>query len=61
MILYKPTGQIFENRKDAKLFFGASRYYKIEKEKTDILFINNIQLATNEIFSNNETDMQLQK
>ena len=48
MILHKPTGIIFKNRKEAKIFFGTSRYRKIEKEKKDLLFINNIQSATNE-------------
>ena len=33
MILHKPTGIIFKNRKEAKIFFGTSRYRKIEKEK----------------------------
>ena len=37
MILHKPTGIIFKNRKEAKIFFGTSRYRKIEKEKQEIL------------------------
>lgn len=54
MIIYLPTGQTFENRKEAKLYFGASYYAKIEREKKDIQFINGIQLATNELHNNNQ-------
>lgn len=58
MILYKLTGQIFQNRKEAKRTLGVSFWHKLEKEKRDIEYIpdNNIletkQLATNE--SNNK-------
>lgn len=58
MILYKLTGQIFLNRKEAKRTLGVSFWHKLEKEKRDIEYIpdNNIletkQLATNE--SNNK-------
>lgn len=41
MILYKPLQKIFKNRKEAKQFFGTNKYYKIEKDKKDIVFINN--------------------
>lgn len=47
MIIHIPTGKRFNNRKEAKIYFGSA-YYKIEKEKKDLLFINNIQSATNE-------------
>ena len=43
MILYKPLQIVFENRKEAKQFFGTNKYYKLEK---DIIFINNT-IATN--------------
>ncbi len=57
MILYKPTGKVFKNRKEAKKFFGTSYYYKIEREKKDIEFINdNNYIATNELFSNRQKD-----
>lgn len=59
MILYKPTGQIFKNRKEAKKHFGTSKYYKIEKEKTDLIFINETSLATNELHDNNQTNKRL--
>ena len=42
MILHKPTGIIFKNRKEAKIFFGTSRYRKIEKEKQEIIAIADI-------------------
>ena len=48
MIIHIPTGQRFNNRKEAKIYFGSAYYYKIEKEKKDLLFINKIQSATNE-------------
>ena len=48
MIIHIPTGKRFKNRKKAKIYFGRGFYYKIEKEKKDLLFINNIQSATNE-------------
>ena len=48
MIIHIPTGKRFNNRKEAKIYFGSAYYYKIEKVKKDLLFINNIQSATNE-------------
>ena len=48
MIIHIPTGKRFNNRKEAKIYFGSAYYYKIEKEKKDLLFITNIQSATNE-------------
>ena len=52
MILHKPTGIIFKNRKEAKIFFGTSRYRKIEKEKQEIVLIDNHDfIATDEIYN----------
>ena len=52
MILHKPTGIIFKNRKEAKMFFGTSRYRKIEKEKQEIVLIDNHDfIATDEIYN----------
>lgn len=52
MILHKPTGIIFKNRKEAKIFFGTSRYRKIEKEKQEIILIDNHDfIATDEIYN----------
>lgn len=48
MITHLPTEKNFYNRKDAKLYFGTAHYYKMEREKKDLLFTNNIQSATNE-------------
>ena len=52
MILHKPTGIIFKNRKEAKIFFGTSRYRKIEKEKKEIVLIDNHNfIATDELYN----------
>lgn len=52
MILHKPTGKLFKNRKEAKKFFGTSQYRKIEKEKLEIILINNHDfIATDEIYN----------
>lgn len=48
MIIYKPTGQIFNNRKEAKKYFGTNNYYRLEKDKKDLLFITKNFIATNE-------------
>lgn len=48
MIIHKPTGKTFLNSKEAKKFFGTSYYYKIEREKKDLIFKDNNQLATND-------------
>ena len=49
MIIHKPTKTRFNNRKEAKRFFGTNNYYRLEKEKTDLIFINDQIIATNEI------------
>ncbi len=55
MIWYKPDNIIFKNRKEAKKYFGANKYYKIEQEKKDIIFIDNHKsIATN---GNYQTDI----
>ena len=48
MIIHLPTGKKFSNRKEAKIFFGTAYYLKIEREKKDLLFTNDIQSANNE-------------
>ena len=48
MTIHLPTGKKFSNRKEAKIFFGTAYYLKIEREKKDLLFTNDIQSATNE-------------
>lgn len=52
MIIYKPTGQVFQNRKEARITLGAGLYNRLEKHKTDLIFIDNSTLATNEFYSN---------
>lgn len=49
MIIYKPTGKKFNNRKEAKQYFGTNTYYRLERDKKDLIFINNKLIATNEI------------
>lgn len=48
MILYKPTNQVFNNRKEAKRYFGTNNYYRLEKNKKYLIFINDKFIATNE-------------
>ena len=48
MIIHLPTGKKFNNRKEAKIYFGTAYYYKMEREKKDLVFTNNVQSATNE-------------
>lgn len=49
MIIYKPENKVFANRKEAKEYFGTNNYYRLEKEKLDLIFINDKIIATNEI------------
>ena len=48
MIIHLPTGKKFHNRKEAKIYFGTAYYYRMEREKKDLMFTNTIQSATNE-------------
>ena len=48
MIIHLPTGKKFNNRKEAKIYFGTAYYYKMEREKKNLVFTNTIQSATNE-------------
>ena len=49
MIIYKPENKVFNNRKEAKQYFGTNNYYRLEKDKKDLIFINDKIIATNEI------------
>lgn len=60
MIVHLPTGKTFSNRKEAKIFFGATYYYKLEKEKRDLKFTHDIQLATYEYGKINTNKVQEQ-
>lgn len=60
MIIHLPTGKKFSNRKEAKIFFGTAYYLKIEREKKDLLFTNDIQSATNEYDKANSNKLQEQ-
>ena len=48
MIIHLPTGKKFNNRKEAKIYFGTAYYYKMEREKKDLRFTHNVKSATNE-------------
>ena len=48
MISHLPTGKMFLNRKEAKIYLGTAYYYKMEREKKYLVFTNNVQSATNE-------------
>ena len=48
MIIHLPTGKKFNNRKEAKIYFDTAYYYKMEREKRDLIFTHNVQSATNE-------------
>lgn len=48
MIIHLPTGKKFNNRKEAKIYFGTAYYYKMEREKKDLRFTHNVQSATKE-------------
>ena len=53
--MHKPDNIIFKNRKEAKKYFGTNKYYKIEREKKDIIFIDDHKsIATN---GGNQTDI----
>ena len=58
MIIYKPTGQVFENRKEARIALGSAFYNRLEKEKKDLLFTNMSSSATNEVYKNSENISQ---
>lgn len=60
MIIHLPTGKKFHNRKEAKIYFGTAYYYKMEREKKDLVFTNNVQSATNEYEKINTNRQQRQ-
>jgi hypothetical protein len=60
MIIHLPTGKKFHNRKEAKIYFGTAYYYKMEREKKDLVFTNTIQSATNEYEKINTNRQQRQ-
>lgn len=37
MLIHKPTGKKFINRKEAKMFFGTTRFNRLYREKQFIL------------------------
>ncbi len=47
MVIYKPTGQKFRNRKEARIALGSAFYNRLEKEGVDLVFMDNSQFATN--------------
>lgn len=55
--IHLETGMYFHNRKDAKKYFGKSKYKQLLKDK--ILYTINT-VAHNELFSNSEVNTDLQ-
>lgn len=51
--IHLPTGKVFQNRKEAKDYFGVSRYRKLIKDK-EILFTDYI--AFDELQENYQQD-----
>ncbi len=47
MIIHLPTGKKFNNRKEAKIYFGTAYYYKMEREKKDLRFTYNVNTSVN--------------
>ena len=49
--IYKDTGQVFENRKEAKLYFGNKRYNSLLRNNrfifTNLVAVNNVQYKDN--------------
>jgi hypothetical protein len=54
MIIYKPTGQAFKDRKEAKIYFGTGLYNRLVKFTDDFVFTNESTSATNEVYKNTE-------
>lgn len=47
MIIHVPTKTTFNNRREAKEFFGTAYFCKMLREGKDILFINDAHIAFN--------------
>ena len=60
MIVYKPTKRIFQNRLEAKLYFGSANYHRlVRKHHEDFLFTNDFtQFANNECIYTNTKQNQ---
>lgn len=54
MIIYKPTGQVFENRKEAKIHFGTGLFNRLFKFTDDFIIINNPTSADYEVYQNSK-------
>ena len=52
MIIYKPTGQVFQNRKEAKIHFGTGLFNRLFKFTEDFIITNNPTSANYEVYSN---------
>lgn len=49
MIIYKPTGEIFDSRKDCKKAFGTNRFNRLMHYRPqDFEFITKPNIATND-------------
>lgn len=52
MIIHKPTGKTFSNRKEAKIYFGTGLFNRLMKHTEDFEIINNPTSAIYEVYSN---------
>lgn len=58
MIIYKPTGQTFKDRKEAKIYFGTGLYNRLVKFTDDFIFTNESTSAIYEVYKNSENISQ---
>lgn len=64
MIIYLPTKQIFQNRLEAKQYFGSANYHRLVRQHhSDFLFTNDTTLfANNEyVYSNSQQNQPTYK
>lgn len=54
MIIYKPTGKTFSNRKEAKIYFGTGLFNRLMKHTEDFEIINTPTSAIYEVHNNSE-------
>lgn len=52
MWIYKPSNKIFENRKEAKKYFGAEYFRLLLKDKNNFEFINDNIAANGSVCEN---------
>ena len=61
MIIHLPTGKSSTTERKPRIYFGTAHYYKMEREKKDLVFTNNVQSATNEYEDTSKTPTKQDK